>query len=211
MDDLENVLWPWWGMLLNTSGKGFIHPTGESPNSGPRLLLSLSFPWESCNDSCGVEGLFWNVLSNMAGLGYVHSSGHDGWPRGYTSFRVGKSWKPQMVGRGGQSFVRFYARRPSPMAPPSLRAFKYASYFNWGHVWKVRCSRRGVKSKCIRAHKLWEFEGSFYGACSLSSCLIHDDSRIRRGVLLVAGGRRMRWWLLFSTNLWRLGGGGGGG
>ena len=27
-----------------------------------------------------------------------------------------------------------------------------------------------------------------------ASCLIHDHSRIRRGVLLVAGGRRMRWW-----------------
>ena len=121
-----HVLWPWWGMLLNTSGKGFIHPTGGSPNSRPRLLLSLSFPWESCNDSCGVEGLLWNVLSNMAGLGYVHSSGHDGWPRGCTSFRVGMSWKPQMVGRGGQSFVR-----------PTL--YHYATTFPCCAVWI--CSR----------------------------------------------------------------------
>ena len=27
-----------------------------------------------------------------------------------------------------------FVRCPSPIAPPSLRAFKDASYFNWGHV-----------------------------------------------------------------------------
>ena len=35
---------------------------------------------------------------------------------------------------GDSPFVRFFVRCPSPIAPPSLRAFKDASNFNWGRV-----------------------------------------------------------------------------